>query len=75
MLIESSLVRKICVKGLKTVVRTDLEKPIIIAENRFGSGWTRTNEDVSRGIYSPLQLPLCDAPQKMLAEGLEPSTP
>ncbi len=30
----------------------------------FGGDWTRTNEDRSRGIYSPLQLPLCDTPRK-----------
>lgn len=29
-----------------------------------GGGWTRTNGDRSRGIYSPLQLPLCDTPVK-----------
>lgn len=29
-----------------------------------GGGWTRTNEVVRRGIYSPLQLPLCDTPGK-----------
>lgn len=37
-------------------------------EGRFlyeiGGDWTRTNEDRSRGIYSPLQLPLCDTPRK-----------
>ena len=31
---------------------------------RIGGDWTRTNEDRSRGIYSPLQLPLCDTPRK-----------
>jgi hypothetical protein len=31
---------------------------------RFGGSWTRTNEVVRRGIYSPLQLPLCDTPKK-----------
>ena len=55
---------------------------------RIGGDWTRTNGDRSRGIYSPLQLPLCDTPLrkksllrsgissigKMLAKGLEPST-
>lgn len=25
-------------------------------------GWTRTNVDRSRRVYSPLQLPLCDSP-------------
>ena len=40
-----------------------------------GGDWTRTNEDRSRGIYSPLQLPLCDTPLKgMLEKGIEPST-
>ena len=29
----------------------------------FGGGWTRTNGVVRRGIYSPLQLPLCDTPR------------
>ncbi len=28
----------------------------------YGGEWTRTTEDRSRGIYSPLQLPLCDTP-------------
>lgn len=32
----------------------------------FGGGWTRTNGDRSRGIYSPLQLPLCDTPCKKI---------
>ncbi len=41
---------------------------------KFGGGWTRTNGDRSRGIYSPLQLPLCDTPREMLAKGIEPST-
>ena len=27
-----------------------------------GRGWTRTNEAVRQGIYSPPQLPLCDSP-------------
>ena len=27
-----------------------------------GPGWTRTNEAVRQGIYSPPQLPLCDSP-------------
>ncbi len=42
----------------------------------FGGDWTRTSGDRSRGIYSPLQLPLCDTPIEMglLAKGLEPST-
>jgi hypothetical protein len=51
----------------------------------FGGGWTRTSGDRSRGIYSPLQLPLCDTPTKigrrelslfmrLLAKGIEPST-
>ena len=31
----------------------------------IGGGVTRTHEDRSRGIYSPLQLPLCDTPQEM----------
>lgn len=44
------------------------------SRNEFGGGWTRTNGDRSRGIYSPLQLPLCDTPKKMLAVGLEPTT-
>jgi hypothetical protein len=44
-----------------------------------GGGVTRTHEDRSRGIYSPLQLPLCDTPEekkeeRLLAKGLEPST-
>ena len=30
--------------------------------NISGQGWTRTNVDRSRRIYSPLQLPLCDLP-------------
>src|SRR2546428_12910733 len=30
----------------------------------FGGGWTRTSESRRRGIYSPLQLPLCDTPRK-----------
>ena len=29
----------------------------------IGGGWTRTNVVVRRGIYSPLQLPLCDTPE------------
>lgn len=37
-----------------------------------GGGWTRTNEFRRRGIYSPLQLPLCDTPQRMM-EPLEPA--
>jgi hypothetical protein len=45
----------------------------------IGGGQTRTDGDRSRGIYSPLQLPLCDTPERketkvMLAKGLEPST-
>lgn len=42
----------------------------------FGGEWTRTTEDRSRGIYSPLQLPLCDTPRMgiLLAKGIEPST-
>lgn len=43
----------------------------------FGGGWTRTSGVVRRGIYSPLQLPLCDTPigeKKLLAKGIEPST-
>lgn len=45
------------------------------AKKIYGGGWTRTNGGRSRGIYSPLQLPLCDTPKKMmLAKGLEPST-
>lgn len=42
--------------------------------NSTGGGWTRTSEGVSRGIYSPLQLPLCDAPLTLLEKGIEPST-
>ena len=30
-----------------------------------GGGQTRTDEVVRRGIYSPLQLPLCDTPIRM----------
>ena len=30
----------------------------------FGGGVTRTHEVRRRGIYSPLQLPLCDTPGK-----------
>ena len=30
----------------------------------FGGGWTRTSGVRRRGIYSPLQLPLCDTPRK-----------
>ncbi len=44
---------------------------------KFGGGVTRTHELRRGGIYSPLQLPLCDTPEnwkKMLAKGLEPST-
>jgi hypothetical protein len=44
---------------------------------RTGGGWTRTSVVRRRGIYSPLQLPLCDTPvekERMLAKGLEPST-
>ena len=44
---------------------------------RIGGGWTRTNVVVRRGIYSPLQLPLCDTPEerkRMLVKGIEPST-
>ena len=42
----------------------------------FGGGWTRTSESRRRGIYSPLQLPLCETPrrEKMLAVGVEPTT-
>lgn len=41
----------------------------------FGGSWTRTNGDRSRGIYSPLQLPLCDTPEEMmLAVRLELTT-
>lgn len=29
-----------------------------------GGGWTRTSEVRRRGIYSPLQLPLCDTPEE-----------
>ncbi len=29
----------------------------------IGGGQTRTGGDRSRGIYSPLQLPLCDTPE------------
>lgn len=38
----------------------------------IGGGWTRTNGDRSRGIYSPLQLPLCDTP-RMLYEKIADS--
>ncbi len=41
---------------------------------RIGGSWTRTNGAVRRGIYSPLQLPLCDTPKRMLTAGLEPTT-
>lgn len=34
---------------------------------RIGGGWTRTNGARRRGIYSPLQLPLCDTPRKTYA--------
>jgi hypothetical protein len=40
-----------------------LECEILTLKEGYGGGWTRTNGDRSRGIYSPLQLPLCDAPQ------------
>ena len=40
----------------------------------FGGGQTRTGVDRSRGIYSPLQLPLCDTPVQLLEKGIEPST-
>ena len=30
---------------------------------KFGGGQTRTDVVVRRGIYSPLQLPLCDTPE------------
>ncbi len=45
-----------------------------------GGGVTRTHEVRRRGIYSPLQLPLCDTPENesekkdLLAKGIEPST-
>lgn len=42
--------------------------------NVYGGGWTRTNEVERRGIYSPLQLPLCDTPVVLLTVGLEPTT-
>lgn len=32
---------------------------------KTGGGWTRTNVVRRRGIYSPLQLPLCDTPVEM----------
>lgn len=32
---------------------------------RIGGGQTRTGELRRGGIYSPLQLPLCDTPQEM----------
>jgi len=42
---------------------------------KVGGGVTRTHETRRWGIYSPLQLPLCDTPPKdMLAKGIEPST-
>ena len=34
-----------------------------ILSMEFGGGVTRTHEARRRGIYSPLQLPLCDAPR------------
>ena len=40
-----------------------------------GSRWTRTTGGLSRGIYSPLQLPLCDTPEKIAGyPGFEPGT-
>ena len=39
------------------------------ADRKVGGGQTRTGEDRSRGIYSPLQLPLCDTPTKCGAGG------
>lgn len=46
----------------KTEEFQPIRKALNQIEKGIGSGWTRTNGDVSRGIYSPLQLPLCDTP-------------
>lgn len=43
----------------------------------MGAVGLEPTEVIDRGIYSPLQLPLCDTPQNgvgLLAKGLEPST-
>lgn len=46
------------------------------AREKIGGGWTRTNVDRSREIYSLLPLPLGDTPEgkELLAVGLEPTT-
>ena len=37
-------------------------RPLFLYDVMNVCGWTRTNVDRSRRIYSPLQLPLCDLP-------------
>ena len=43
----------------RLVFGTDL---LLFLSMENGGGWTRTSGDVSREIYSLLQLPLCDTP-------------
>lgn len=61
----------------------ETKKPASAGFVIYGGGRTRTAELRRGGIYSPLQLPLCDTPEivglkfpwkGMLAKGIEPST-
>ena len=79
--LNDSLTSVYCNQEHKIRVNRKVHSIYKVRKNKFwmriGGGWTRTNVVVRRGIYSPLQLPLCDTPEeweKMLAKGIEPST-